>query len=281
MTEAFTQRLIEALDQEFGESGLTAPRCLWFASLASTNQAALDLEPASSPLEPVLVGCDDQQAGRGRRGRGWFSHPSQSLTFSLVFERRVHAEDSLAGLSLVVGLQLCEALASTVPDLSLKWPNDLLKASRKCAGILVETRRFEQPGGSRTERVVCGIGLNLRTPEGLSPDLRKTVSGLFDADLPDESGRAKLLARVVRFQVQGWNRFVSEGLAASLGAWERFDALRDQPIRVLADPQKPDSELTRGTARGVAADGALWVETPQGMRKVYAGEVSVRPLALE
>jgi BirA family biotin operon repressor/biotin-[acetyl-CoA-carboxylase] ligase len=281
VTDAFRPRLIRALDQEFREFGWPAIRCLWFPHLASTNQFALDLEPTSLPLEPVLVGCDDQQAGRGRRGRGWFSHPAHSLTFSLVFERRVHAEDSLAGLSLVIGLQLCEALASMVPGLSLKWPNDLLKAGRKCAGILVETRRFEQPGGSRIERVVCGIGLNLRPPEGLSPALSQTVSGLFDSDPPDLEGRAMLLAKVVRFQVQGWNRFISEGLAASLGAWERFDALRDQPIRVLADPQNPESELTRGTARGVAADGALWVETHQGMQKVYAGEVSVRPLALE
>lgn len=250
-------------------------------SVASTNQYALEIESGPTPMAPLLVGCDDQRAGRGRRGRNWVSQPAHSLTFSLVFERQVAPQESLAGYSLVVGLSLCEALSHEVAGLGLKWPNDLLRDGRKCAGILVETRRFDGPGALRIERVVCGIGLNLRAPEGLPSEMRPAVTGLYADRSVDDSDRARLVARIARAQLEAWHRFSREGLGPTLSGWARFDTLQGKPVQVLADPLQPDSHVMQGLAHGVADDGALLIATEHGVRKVYAGEISVRPLALE
>src|SRR5438477_5930355 len=85
----------------------------------------------------VLLAAQEQTAGRGRRGKRWYSAPGAGVTFSL----SVRIAKPAAGLSLVAGVGVARALrALGVSRAGLKWPNDLVVDGAKLGGILVETR---------------------------------------------------------------------------------------------------------------------------------------------
>ena len=122
-----------------------------FDSLPSTNAAALLADG------PVWIMARAQTAGRGRRARLWDS-PQGNLYASLA----LHPEDPpqhMALRSFVAALALRDALVSlgvAAPDITLKWPNDVLLCGCKLAGILLESARQ----GPRP-CLAIGFGVNL------------------------------------------------------------------------------------------------------------------------
>lgn len=255
-------------------------------SIDSTN-TELMRRAREGRQEPILLVAEQQTAGRGRLGRPWRSEVGDSLMFSLGLPL---APRDWSGLSLAVGVSVAESLQPQVPaagsatlqapKIGLKWPNDLwLTGDRKLAGILVETASFiagsahsASAGGYFDQQqalryVVIGIGINVRAPQGdgLStvPGSLQMVDGRWDAP--------QALAAVVPALVATVQAFARQGFAP---LQQRF-AARD----VLAGRAVSLSDGTQGTAQGVAADGALQVQTAAGLVGVTSSEISVRPQA--
>lgn len=221
----------------------------------------------------VLV-ADRQTAGRGRRGRRWLSaqvSPADSLTFSLLW--RFPRGAPLSGLSLAVGVALANALAELgARGVRLKWPNDLLvetpQGFAKLGGILIEL----SSSASGTAAVI-GIGLNLQPPLEVQPDQPAAGIAATMADgLPE---RHVLFAAVLRHLVLSLDLFAAQGFAPLRSAWEQANAFADRSVRLIEE-SGPDLV---GRCRGVDDDGALRVETADGIRRWLAGDVSLRPLA--
>jgi BirA family biotin operon repressor/biotin-[acetyl-CoA-carboxylase] ligase len=222
---------------------------------------------------PTLLVALAQTAGRGRMGRSWQSQPGDGLTFSWGMHL---APTDWSGLSLAVGLALADALD---PDaqwgLKLKWPNDLWWLSdgtpRKLGGILIETQMGAASAETPSRRwCVVGVGLNLRTPDisspGLAPVGWSEVSGEPAPHGPDilQTCIAALVPALRAFELYGFKPLA-----------ERFaqrDALMGQTVTL--------SDGRVGTALGVDAQGALKVQTAQGLQTVHSAEVSVRPVSL-
>ena len=72
--------------------------------------------------------------------------------------------------------------------------------------------------------------------------------------------------------LRGLFAFEREGLAPFIAEWQAADALRGRSVDVSAADR-----IAHGLARGVDVHGALLVETPQGVRRFIAGDVTVRP----
>jgi BirA family biotin operon repressor/biotin-[acetyl-CoA-carboxylase] ligase len=245
-------------------------------SIDSTN-SELMRRARSGWMEPVLLVAHTQTAGRGRLGKGWYSQAGQSLTFSLALPL---APQSWSGLSLAVGVSLADSLH---PALRLKWPNDLWLDGRKLGGVLVETAHSGvTPAGigpgqdTRPQRlVVVGVGLNIARPPAdpvqalATPDGPRAVepAGLSEVCVGQTAGET--LARIVPALVQDLLRFQAEGFGAFLARFEGRDALRGQPLQL--------SDGRTGLGAGVAPDGALLLQTPQGREAISSSEVSVRP----
>src|SRR5262249_40520503 len=122
--------------------------------------------------EGFIVVADEQTAGRGRRGRTWFSPPGAGLYVSVVLAPATARVDPAratllttlcAGVALVEGVERAPGLRA-----DLKWPNDLHVSRRKLAGILAE-------GAGNT--VVLGYGVNVATA-ALPPELRERATSL-------------------------------------------------------------------------------------------------------
>jgi len=151
---------------------------LEFEELPSTNSYLLgDISLCSQ--HGLTVWTHKQTSGRGRAGRTFISPSNQVLTFSVV----IHSgdpEDRLHLWALWSGLALFRSLSGKgLPNLRLKWPNDLLDGRRKLAGILVERGPWHQAG---LNSLILGIGLNVNGSASDFPtELKDKVTTLYAA----------------------------------------------------------------------------------------------------
>jgi BirA family biotin operon repressor/biotin-[acetyl-CoA-carboxylase] ligase len=231
----------------------------------STNNQLLARAEAGIASGAVLI-ADRQTAGRGRRGRVWFSAPGCSLTFSLLWR---FGEDSKAptALSLVIGLALARAFdAIGATGSMLKWPNDVQYQGRKVAGILVELVP------SRLRTAVIGIGLNLRLPPGLPAELLGTTSSL-DQMMSVVPAREVILGAILESLAATLDRYGSEGFVALRESWSARHAYSNKPVRILSD-LAPSRD---GDCIGVDDEGALLVRFDARVERLISGEISLRP----
>ena len=113
----------------------------YYPVVDSTNRMLVE-RAGSEELSNVLLTCDYQHAGRGRRGRNWISPYARNLAFSFG-HRSEKALHELGGLSCVVGLAITDVLADLgLSGPNVKWPNDVWIEGNKLAGVLVELMQF-------------------------------------------------------------------------------------------------------------------------------------------
>ncbi len=220
-------------------SGLGHPR-VHYRLIGSTNARARELAAAGAP-HGTLVTASEQSAGRGRQGRTWTAPAGRALLCSVVLR------DPPALLPLAAGVAVADVAGS---EAQLKWPNDVLVARRKVAGILVEGR--PQEGWA-----VVGIGLNVAVRGADFPaELRETAGTLGLEPDAIESTLWALLSRLARW--------ISVDAGALVDAVRARDALLGRPVRWAGG---------RGVGAGIDAGGRLVVETDAGTVALDAGEV--------
>jgi BirA family biotin operon repressor/biotin-[acetyl-CoA-carboxylase] ligase len=137
----------------------------------STQEEAFNYLKSNQDKD-VLVSCDKQLAGRGQRGKSWFS-ANNCLAMSL----NLSAPNTLTLTSLEIGV-LVSKFFDTNYDLSigLKWPNDLFYNGKKCGGILIQKNQF----------LICGIGINLSHEKDYPNDIKSiTDIGLASLNSKD------------------------------------------------------------------------------------------------
>jgi BirA family biotin operon repressor/biotin-[acetyl-CoA-carboxylase] ligase len=142
----------------------------------------------------------------------------------------------------------------------------------KLGGILAELRA--ETGGPAF--VVIGIGLNVAL--GATVLERVEATGTKAADLGAlgavPSDRNRIVAALIAAVVEGLAQFEREGFSAFAQEWRAADALLGRAVRVSAD-----AGSVAGHARGIDLDGALCVQTSEGLQRFVTGDVSVRALA--
>jgi len=240
-------------------------RLLRYDTIGSTNDAAKSLARAGA-AEGTLVWAGEQTAGRGRRGRGWVSPPG-NLYLSLIMRPAV-APARAAQLGFVAALALAEgvgALCGPALEIRCKWPNDVLAAGRKLAGILLES---EITDSNAIDFVVIGTGTNLASqPSGVEYPATSLAAQGFPGVAPEQL----LQAYVRRFDF--WARiWRTDGFAPVRRAWLARAAGIGKDIRV---------RLERMTLFGrfldLDDDGALLIGMAEGPRRIAAGEVFPAP----
>jgi BirA family transcriptional regulator, biotin operon repressor / biotin---[acetyl-CoA-carboxylase] ligase len=224
-------------------SALGQPR-VHYRVIGSTNARARELAAAGVPHGTVVTAAE-QSAGRGRQGRTWSATAGRALLCSVV------VRDPPALLPLAAGVAVAEVAG---PGARLKWPNDVLMAGRKVAGILVEGRPQER-------WAVVGIGLNVALRLADFPAELRSSAGTLGLE-PDaiEPTLAAVLARL-----EGW--LVADAAAVVAAVRER-DALLGRSVRWAGG---------RGVGAGVDDSGHLVVETDSGVVQLDAGEVHLQP----
>jgi len=216
----------------------------------------------------TLCFAERQRAGRGRHGRTWVSPFGTNIYLSLLW-RYPFGPSVLGGLSLAAGTAIAGVLeAEGVPDIGLKWPNDVLWRRRKLAGLLLEVAG-ETQGPSL---VVVGLGLNTRLPAAQAAAIEQPWVDLDSVSGLSAVSRNRLAAWLAECLTDVLVRYGTDGLAPFLAEWERFDLYHGEPVEIrLAD------QSFSGLHAGVTPQGALRLDMDGHLETFQAGEVSLRP----
>lgn len=266
---------LELLEEQRIKSGLTSEAQALVNELElffitdSTNARALS--KAAQMRSGYVCLAEQQRAGRGRRGRNWFSPFGRNLYLSASWGFDGGAVQ-LEGLSLTVGVVLCRVLEQFgLKEVQLKWPNDLLWRNQKLAGVLLEMSG--DPAGQC--HVVVGIGLNLAMPESVEieqpwVDIRRACEG-EGLPLPSRNALAialvnELLPLLARYHERGFSYYRS--------AWQRRDAFVGREVALVAA-----HHAQKGIARGVSDQGALRLEVDGEIELHHGGELSMRAVS--
>lgn len=232
--------------------------------LESTNRYLMD-NAARLPNGQVCL-AERQTAGRGRRGREWISPFGANLYLSVLW-RFDKGAGALSGLSLALGVATVRALERVgVSGAALKWPNDVLWAGRKLAGILVElTGETEGPCD-----VVIGVGVNVNMPSLAENSIDQPWADVAEIA---PVGRNRLAAALMSTILECLDEFSREGLDAFSADWRRYHAHEGVTVR-LELPGRP----VEGKAIGIDRTGALLLDVRGEIRAFASGEVSLRPV---
>jgi BirA family biotin operon repressor/biotin-[acetyl-CoA-carboxylase] ligase len=179
--------------------------------LGSTNSEALT-QSRRGEKDPLWVVAREQTAGRGRRGREWISAPGNLYATLLLFDPA--PAEPATQLAFVAGLAVYDAIVECARDLdeslAIKWPNDVLYANRKLAGILIESEM-----AAAKLAVAIGIGVNC---------VRHPAQTSFPATDIAEAGKKvspeslfHALSHTMMRRLNQWNR--GAGFAAIRADW--------------------------------------------------------------
>jgi BirA family biotin operon repressor/biotin-[acetyl-CoA-carboxylase] ligase len=181
-----------------------------------------------------VAACEQQTAGRGRRGRAWSSPHGLGILCSISLHPTTPPE-RLPAFSLTAAEAVCEAACD---DALVRWPNDVVVGGRKLAGVLAEVR---------DGRMVLGVGLNANlTPSDLPQDARVPATSLL-IETGRTVDRAQLLANMLWAIERRFNDFERFGFTGL-----RRDELRGRRVRLAGGAE--------GTCDGADEQGRLVVD---------------------
>lgn len=231
----------------------------------STNQYLLE-RMHDMPSGAACI-AEYQQAGRGRRGRQWFSPFGANLYMSMYW-RLEQGPAAAMGLSLVIGIIMAETLRSLGADeVRVKWPNDIYLNDRKLAGILVE---LTGKTGDAAQ-IVIGAGINLAMRTADASQINQGWINLQEAGVT--VNRNELAARLINRLREALPLFEQEGLAPFVARWATLDNFINRPVKLLIGERE-----VHGIARGVDSQGGLLLEQDGEIKAWVGGEISLRPV---
>ena len=253
----------ESLQQMAGKQGF---RAQLKHECSSSNDEIMVLARQSADLaHKALCVAHFQTKGRGRQGRSWVNRQGECLMFSLgwAFDKPQY---ELGSLALVVALACRRALADIGLDVNIKWPNDLVVANDKLAGILIETARVD----NKTVAVI-GIGINFVLPKEV--ENATSVQALFQT-ASKQGVSVKTLLNAVLAQLDALlNEYAQNGFASCVGEYDAANRDTDRPVLLLQEGRI----VHEGVVKGVDAQGALRLLTDNGEKTIVSGEISLRP----
>ena len=239
-------------------------RLLRMETVDSTNAEARRRAKAGEP-GPLWIWSARQSQGRGRGGREWVSQHGNLFATLLV---GVNCPIRVAGqLALVAGIVAFDTIAKLIAyegrsELLLKWPNDVLLAGEKVAGMLLENV------GSTVENrstVLIGTGINLANhPEDLpQPAVSLAAYGM----MVTPADALEVLAATTHDWLTRWGD--GNSFPSIRRAWLDRAGPAGRALRV-----KINGEDREGVYAGLDADGALRLLTPDGSEhRIAAGDV--------
>lgn len=225
----------------------------------STNAFLKRLVRENNVEDNTVVTARYQTGGKGQMGNHWNSEPGKNLMFS-VFRRITFIDGSKQFyISMAVAMAVYEALKNmNIPDLAVKWPNDILSGNKKIGGILIENRIK----GGKISSTVIGVGINVNqeTFPGLPRAASlKSITGLFRE--PGELLQAILSA------FEGYLNMLRSGSLAEVKSRYEAHLFRLHQPSTFKDGK---GTLFTGHIRGVTEEGKLLLGKEDGTIQSFA-----------
>lgn len=238
----------------------------YLESCPSTQLVANELLLKGDGPHGLVVISEEQTAGKGRLNRQWVSSKGKGLWTTWIVKPDLLPHEA-PPITLVVALALAKAIHSTTGiQVDIKWPNDLLIDGKKVGGILTEL----QATPDKIEAILIGIGINvLQAEDELNQDLTKRATSLaIECDTAVD--RTKLLAAMANELEQAITTFETQGFRRFQIEWERHSTMIGKKVTATTV-----RETIQGIALGLNEHGALLVQTGDGVRTLFSGDVTL------
>lgn len=234
--------------------------------VSSTNDWCLQQCGAEGNLPAVCL-AELQSQGRGRRGREWVSPGFGNIYMSLAWRFPLPVA-KLGPLSLVMGVAVARALQEYGVSAQLKWPNDILVAGKKMAGILIESR-ISSP---HSTAAVIGLGLNFHMDEAAAVAISQPWTDFSQQYLgAGPVTRNQLVARVLAHMVRACADFSAQGFAAFQDAWSEYDMSKGRLVELDSA-----GRVHCGEALGVDDSGGIKVRIDNQVQVFHSADMGLR-----
>ncbi|WP_448622809.1 bifunctional biotin--[acetyl-CoA-carboxylase] ligase/biotin operon repressor BirA [Dickeya fangzhongdai] len=254
---------IQLLDAEKIRSQIQSGNIAVLPVIDSTNQYLLDRLDSVSSGDACIA--EYQQAGRGRRGRKWFSPFGSNLYLSLYW-RLEQGPAAAVGVSLVIGIIMAEVLHHLGAEgVRVKWPNDLYLNDKKLAGILVELNG--RTGDAA--HLVIGAGINLRMNSSGSTVIDQGWINLQEAGI--DIDRNMLAVKLVTELRAALAIYEQQGLAPFISRWNNLDNFYNRAVKLIVGNRE-----IKGIDKGIDSQGALLLDQDGVIQSYIGGEISLR-----
>ncbi|MFD2099525.1 biotin--[acetyl-CoA-carboxylase] ligase [Flagellimonas iocasae] len=225
------------------------PRIIKLDATDSTNVYLKDLLRSGNASENTVVVAKKQLKGRGQMGSSWQAEEGKNLTFSILKSFDALQAIHQFNLNICVSLSICDVLTElSIPNVSVKWPNDIMSGSLKICGILIENIMK----GQLVQNSIIGIGLNVNqtTFENLDKagSLGLVTGRFFDLD--------ELLQQILVRLDHYFEGIEEKTVTQLMPSYERLLFRKDKPSTFT----DANGELFMGFIRKISSSGKLILE---------------------
>jgi BirA family biotin operon repressor/biotin-[acetyl-CoA-carboxylase] ligase len=213
----------------------------------------------------TVIFAENQTKGKGRMNRQWYSTKNMNLTFSILItdprylRKKVNMLNYSASLAVALSIENLFQLHT-----ELKWPNDVLIAGKKVAGILIESTS----SGSKIDRLVLGIGINVN---------QSSFQGKFTLEptsIRNELGHSVERERVLAEVLNHFEELLGNAISSPniiLNEWRERCGMIGKHITVMND-----ENTKRGIFEDIDEDGFLILRSTDKTETLHFGDVSIR-----
>jgi len=236
-----------------------------YDTVGSTNDIAKEL--AKKGVYEAVVIAHHQNAGRGRRGRSFFSPDGCGIYMSILLHTEEYAED-VSLITSAAAVAVAEAVEKVSgKNVGIKWINDIYLDDKKACGILCESIFSE--GTGHPEYTVVGIGINLIAPDGFPEEIVDIATSVFGSELPHEDIPSRLCAAITE-NVLGYAKEIKA--RSFLNRYKEKMVMLGKKITVHSP-----TESYPATALDIDGDCHLIVELEDGTKRTLSsGEISIK-----
>lgn len=240
----------------------------------------------------MAVIAQEQSAGKGRRGRSFFSPEGTGIYMSLLLHPKVTA-DQAAMLTTLAAVAVSRAVEEvSEQEVQIKWVNDVWMRGRKISGILTECAPSFTAG--RPEYVVVGLGINVFEPEGGFPEeIREAAGAVFlqgEKEKQRENLRSRLAALVLVQFMEYYRTFPERdyleeyrrrcfviGRQVRILTSEHTERRQQKALEGAGQEQQENRDRSRALVLGIDEACHLHVQYEDGTTEyLFGGEISVR-----
>ncbi len=212
-------------------------------SVTSSHSWAKDHLSELKPNPILCITANEQTAGRGRMSRSWVSPRDQNLYATFVFF--LPPKTPAHNLCQIISLSTAHVLKNAGFSPVIKWPNDILLNTKKCAGTLCEVV---------DQTAILSIGLNINMPKDLCDTIDQPATSLL-AEKNKEFSITAMRGDISKQLEQDLKLFFKDGFAPFQSAYNTLLAKKGEPITI-------DSK--QGILQGASQDGRLEVKLENG-----------------
>ena len=211
----------------------------------------------------TIILSNQQEAGKGRLNRKWFSSSNEGLWMSILLKPRIESQ-VISQLTLLTAIAMVQALKDFDIKADIKWPNDCLVNGKKIAGILTEA----SVSGNKVEYIVIGIGLNLFQNKHNLPEEIQNIATSIKMSTDTFFTKFEVLDRILMRLEDLIELYLTEGFSPIRELWLQYTSSIGKLVFVDKGTEKEFGKII-----GLSPEGYLLLENEEKITPILVGDV--------